>query len=334
MRWEEPRGKDTINVAKETTKMASKSYNKLGVDERLWSIILGLGLLLAGCGSGAAAANVATGELTDAPVPTVVYQDASGVSDVLPEVTVVSPIADFIDGPANDLSTLAEIHDGTARCMQDLGWDYVAPDVSVLDGAKPPSTLGALRQWTETYGYGITTQTGQPSAIRESIEAQYEYQAHLGTDARARYQSDLSGPGGTDESVPIGADRPGCAPQAERDAYQDVPAANGALLEALGERLGVLWASEEYVTALDGWRGCMSTQGFDFVRQGDAKQAVLDRSVASSDVKELQTYERSVAVADLACAESTLLPVAVPSEAQVVDDLVARFPEYAASAGR
>jgi hypothetical protein len=198
---------------------------------------------------------------------------------------------------------------------------------------KPPSTLGALQQWTETYGYGITTQTGQPNPTREAIDAQYEYEAHLGTAAMARYQSDLYGPDGTDESVQIGADRPGCALQAELHAYQDVPAANGALLDVLGERLQGLWASDEYVSALDGWRSCMATQGFDFARQGDAKEAVLDR-FGASDLEELQVYERSVAVADLACAESTLLPVAVLGEAQVVEDLVARFPEFAASGGR
>jgi hypothetical protein len=313
--------------------MVSRSYNNPGVGGRLSWTIVGLGFLLAGCGAGAAAANVATGETIDPAASAVVYQDASGVSVALPEDTVVSPVANFIDGPGNDRSVLAEIHDGTATCMQDLGWDYVAPDVSELDGLKPPSTLGALQQWTETYGYGITTQTGQPNPTREAIDAQYEYEAHLGTAAMARYQSDLYGPDGTDESVQIGADRPGCALQAELHAYQDVPAANGALLDVLGERLQGLWASDEYVSALDGWRSCMATQGFDFARQGDAKEAVLDR-FGASDLEELQVYERSVAVADLACAESTLLPVAVLGEAQVVEDLVARFPEFAASGGR
>lgn len=317
-----------------TTEMESEPNTMPRVKARLSWIVVGMGLLLAGCGAGALAASGPAGDAADVQVHAVATQEASAVSDVLPEDTVVSPIADFIDGPGNDLSTLAEIHDGTAACMQDLGWDYVAPDVSELDGLKPPSTLGALRQWTETYGYGITTQTGEPNPTREAIDAQYDYEAQLSQAARVRYQSDLYGPEGTDESAPIGADRPGCALQAELHAYQDVPAANGALLDVLGERLQGLWSSDEYVSALDGWRSCMTTQGFDFVRQGDAKDAVLDRISTSSDMDELQTYERSVAVADLACAESSLLPVAIPGEAQVVEDLVARFSQYAASAGR
>ena len=144
----------------------------------------------------------------------------------------------------------------------------------------------------------------------------------------------MNGPEGTDESAPIGADRPGCAPQAERSAYEHVPAAKGAFLEVLGEKLQDLWASDEYVSALNGWQSCMTTQGFDFARQGDAKEAVLDRIATSSDVEELQAYERSVAAADLACAESTLLPVVIPSESQIVESLVGRFPEFAAAAGR
>ena len=314
--------------------MASKTYNKTGVKAHLSWIIVGLGLLLAGCGASAAATNAGVGDATEAPEPAALSQEASGVSIAPPEDTAVSPVADFIDGPGNDLSVLAEIHDGTAMCMQDLGWDYVAPDVSELDGLKPPSTLGALRQWTETYGYGITTQPDQGIAYRSAIDGQYDYQAQLSQDARARYESDLYGPEGTDESVPIGADRPGCAPQAERDAYEDVPAANKTLLEVLGDRLQELWASDEYVSALNGWQSCMTTQGFDFVRQGDAKEAVLDRIGTSSDVEELQAYERSVAIADLACAESTVLPVAILSEAQIVESLVDRFPEFAAAAGR
>jgi hypothetical protein len=320
-------------MAKERIKLASRSYNQLGVGGLLSWTIVGLGLLLAGCGAGAAAANVATGEKIDAAASGVVYQDASGVSVAPPEDTVVSPVADFIDGPGNDRTVLAEIHDGTATCMQDLGWDYVAPDVSKLDGLEPPSTFGALQQWTETYGYGITTQTGQPNPTREAIDAQYDYEAQLSQAARVRYQSDLYGPEGTDENAPIGADRPGCAPQAERAAYEDVPAANRALLDVLGERLQGLWSSDEYVSALDGWRSCMAAQGFDFARQGDAKEAVLDR-FGATDLNELQMYERSVALADLACAESTLSLVAVPGEAEIVADLVARFPDFAASAGR
>ena len=314
--------------------MASKTYNKTGVKAHLSWIIVGLGLLLAGCGASAAATSAGVGDATDAPELAALSQEASGVSIALPVDTVVSPVADFIDGPGNDLSVLAEIHDGTAACMQGLGWDYVAPDVSELNGLKPPSTLGALREWTVSFGYGVTTQTGQPNPIREAIDAQYEYEAQLSEDARARYESDLNGPEGTDESAPIGADRPGCAPQAERDAYEDVPADDKALLEVLGERLQELWASDEYVSALDGWRSCMTTQGFDFARQGDAKEAVLDRIGTSSDAQELQAYELSVATADLACAESTLLPVAIPSEMQIVESLVDRFPEFAAAAGR
>ncbi len=315
--------------------MTSESGTTPRVDVRLSWIIVGLGLVLAGCGAGAAVASDDPRSLTDAPAPAAMaIQDAPGVSEALPADTVVSPIADFIDGPGNDLSTLAEIHQGTAKCMQDLGWDYIAPDLSVLDGSKSPSTLGALREWTATYGYGITTQPGQGSAIREAIDAQDAYQAQRGPEARARYLSDLHGPDGTDEGAPICADRPGCAAQAERDAYADVPAADGTLLEVLGGMLEDIWASEEYVAALNRWHTCISDQGLDFARKGDAKRTVLDRIGTSSDLEALQAYELRVATADLACAESTLLPMAIPLEAQVVGELVARFPEYAAAGDR
>ena len=266
--------------------------------------------------------------MAPASVPTVADTSASLSAD-----TVVSPVAEFIDGPGDDVATLRVLHEGTARCMQDLGWDYTAPDVAALDQAKPLSTLGALRAWTATYGYGITTQPDQGTTIRAAIDAQEAYQEQLDPEAQARYQADLYGPDGTDESAPIGAERPGCAAQAEHDAYADVPAANGALLEVLGRKLEAIWASDDYRVALDGWRACMQERGFDFAGPGEAKQSVLDR-FTNGAVGELQDYERRVATADLTCAESTLLPVTIPLEAAAVEELVVHFPQYAAAASR
>ncbi len=312
--------------------MSTRSDAAARVDRRLRWLVVGFGLLLAGCGGAAAAMNPGQGT-PDAPAPpaSAPAVAAAGASEVLSADTVVSPIAEFINGPGDDLTTLREIHEGTARCMQNLGWDYTAPDVTTLDHEKPPSTLGALRVWTTSYGYGITTQPDQGTTIRAAIDAQEAYQEQLDPEAQARYQADLYGPDGSDEGAPIGADRPGCAAQAEHDAYADVPAANGALLDVLAHELGEIWASDEYRAALDEWRSCMQERGFDFTGPGEAKQSVLDRFTAGG-VNELRDYERRVATADLTCAESTLLPVTIPLETAAVGQLVVQFPQYAAAA--
>ncbi len=310
--------------------MATATDSASREDLRLWLVAVGFGLLLAGCGVAAAEVNPGHG-IPNAPSTSVT---AAGTSpEPLPADALVSPVAEFLNGPGDDLTTLRAIHEGTARCMQDLGWDYIAPDVAQLDHTKPPSTLGALETWTAAYGYGITTQPDQSSPIRAGIDAQAAYQEQLDPETRARYLSDLYGPDGTDESAPVGADRPGCAAQAEHDAYAPVPAANAALLDVLAQKLREMWARDEYLAAVDRWRSCMQERGFDFSDPAEAKQSVLDR-FGTGAVNELQDYERRVATADLACAESTLLPVTIPLEAAVVEELVAQFPQYTAAVSR
>jgi hypothetical protein len=204
-----------------------------------------------------------------------------------------------------------EVQAAIRDCMVDEGFEYIPIDPSTMNiqiatpGDRPPA------EFTETYGYGVTTMLGERladgeiagggggvgiatssdgqddpnSAIREALsEADREaYDKALHGELREGQDGEVSvaiGPGGEvrsgeEDGPTFSLDDAGCFGQAQEEVGQPLsdPEIGGELRE-LEERIET---DGRTVDAIEAWSACMGDAGYDYASPRDIREALESR---------------------------------------------------------
>ncbi|MEV0439700.1 hypothetical protein AB0I46_12200 [Streptomyces spectabilis] len=204
------------------------------------------------------------------------------------------------------------------RCMKRAGFAYPAARAPLPEAFDDAEALVDLDR-RKRYGYGIAARppaAGPPPA---------PYYTGLDEDRRRRFDLAFSGPPGVKKEVETGmgtvrvADR-GCGAEARRRLTGDVVswARMYYVPQALNGRLDAQVPRQPgYVSALTGWRVCMTERGHPFPTPEKARKSLAD-AYGNSGRKNAQLKaddafrwkERAIAVADGECALKMRLPQA------------------------
>jgi len=178
---------------------------------------------------------------------------------------------------------IVEGEDGVARCMGDLGFEYVpAPDsyVSVaqedLEGPHPGS-----REYAQEYGYGIARAPGIVTSSGE--DPNQEIVEGLAPEALAEYEIALNGDVATWGDEPPPLEKQGCRGQGLADVWSGEPDPLAAEAQAELERIETeLVPADERVAALDArWAACMADAGHPgLISHSAAKEALAEEYLA------------------------------------------------------
>lgn len=255
------------------------------------------------------------------------------------------------------------VQEDTATCMIEQGFQFtvsVAP-IPVMFAEKDSMPLG---QWTEMYGYGVSTSADAMLSI-QAADPNTQYLLGLPPSEREAYLVALVGEilGGSQSPL---VEQP---PLAEQGCTGAAVLAHGgsAITEDLEvvnqefqERTQAMQASSEMQAPLASWQECMATEGFSFrtheaivdniagqlnsllfpvqdqSRSLDAEER--DRLFANPDsatellpgldidaLKKLQEWERRVALVDLACYDDHVKATLVPLRVHLEREIISEY---------
>lgn len=240
----------------------------------------------------------------------------------LANTDVVSPVLEFQGGGL----TSDEIHNAKTRavssCMQQRGWTY-EPLIQRTPIAEP-RTVEQLREFRREYGYGVFTVTeeGNEPGLR-AADRNHAYYSALGVDEQRDYRRDLNG-----DVEGSGATALEGSCEALGNAATGIPIDDQAVMTELQILYGAIRQSIEFQGAVEDWRACLADRGFEFDRDGSPIDLLFDRARSGIPTQELAALEVEIARADFECAFSTTMPVLHSLEAEIVRELVERYPEW------
>lgn len=222
-----------------------------------------------------------------------------------------------------------ETEEAIARCMAELGFEYVPEEPRTRPGKADQQYLDMESvEFAEEFGYGLTTNEelygipveGWTDPNAEQVAAMSEAEAQAWDDA-------LWGPPHDEEAEPEdGWQMSGCTGRAWQEADDDSPLTDETLTAALDE-YAEAEAALVHDPALQGavgrWAECMADEGHDVEDLPDAR-AIVDelwyalpvvdetdptstttRREAEAAKAELKDTEIAVAVADATCREES-----------------------------
>ncbi len=248
--------------------------------------------------SGQPVSSLSTGSPETAPP----QSDASTQRSVPHDSTASAADSDpTFELPALSIGTLQEYPPGgqelvwsatqelVADCMRNSGFKYtpIPPEnfeASLLFATRvsgfPPAIAASV-------GYH-TTDTQLPVQISDALQKQQLAVAENVTrEENPAFVVALEGPEG-------GA---GCVAEAYYALFGDRVPATTLFSETIAPHLDILYKAIEndpsYIRALDNWRTCMNSKGFDFRTPTDARNAFFDRELSSDEI--------STATADAEC---------------------------------
>lgn len=240
----------------------------------------------------------------------------------LADEDLVEPLLEF----QSQGLTSAEFHNDRARtlssCMQQRGWTF-EPLLQNSNVAEP-RTVGELREFRSTYGYGQYT-TGElaDSSTQEAADRNHEYYVSLSADEQRAYREDLNGDISSEGNRPSEGS---CEALAE-DAVK-VPGTDQAVMAEMRILYEAALQSPEYLHAFDDWTACLNDRGYEVSRARPPFLLVEERAEAGAPMEQLVPFEVEVAVADFECALTTKMPVSHRLELEIVEELVEKYPEW------
>lgn len=283
---------------------------------RQWAgLLLVYAFLLAACSVAAAK-----------PGDSLIADGVPGAVVVIGDESVISPLIAFLGGgyPSGD-HRLAEQSRVIAACMVERGWVYEAIDPTA--GVDPePSTLGALLDWRSRHGFGLSLDPQSINRDKQIMDRNYEFWQSLDDDGRRRYLLDFDG--GTEG---VGPASPGSC-QARAEAATPAPIYDVAVTAMSQQEFDSVMSNGDMLAATQAWSACMAARGHSYLNRAEPVMDLLENSLSMS-ADEFRALEIEVAVADLECARTTTLPIQVKLEREVVQRIVAEFPEYATHSG-
>jgi hypothetical protein len=208
--------------------------------------------------------------------------------------------------------------------MASRGWSYTA--VTTAPPADPP-TIGALRSYRESVGYGIATSTYEADVAAVQA-ANLKYVNTLSSSARDRYYADL---GGGLPQLNTPANPQSCQALAMQEVRQGLPYFDDSVRPAIGQAQRSIINSATFLTAMSAWRSCMGAQGYQVNTLEDPRSQIdaAFRASNGSTLASIKAREVTMATADFTCQMSSVIPARQALELQEVASLKAQFPQYA-----
>jgi len=240
----------------------------------------------------------------------------------LVDTDLVSPLLDFQSGGL----TSDEFHNQTQRalasCMEQRGWTY---EPTLQDSSFPePRTVGELREFRRTSGYGLYTQPEPTDASpKRAADRNGEYYTSLDEDQQAQYRQDLNGDITSEGEVPVDGSCEALAEQAV-----DTPGTDQELMADMRSLYSAAHQTPEHMSAENEWKACLADRGYDIEGDGHPVNLVDELAAAEPPPEELADFEVEVAVDDFECALTTTMPVLHHLESEIVEELVVKYPKW------
>lgn len=245
------------------------------------------------------------------------------VTDSLADSDLVSPLLEFQSGGLSSDEFHSQTQRALSSCMQERGWNH---EPSLQNSAFPePRTVGELREFRHTNGYGLYTQP-EPTNVspaKRAADRNHDYYTSLDDDQQEEYRQDLNGDISSEGEEPVDGS---CEELAEHAV--DIPVTDEELMADMRSLYSAAHETPEYVSAEDDWRTCLADRGYDIERDGHPVHLVDEQAAAEPPPQELADFEVAVAVDDFECAMTTTMPVRHQMETEIVDELVEKYPKW------
>lgn len=230
----------------------------------------------------------------------------------------VSPLDLFADGSGITREAADRVEARTQSCMADRGWKY-SPNPNVL-GLSEPVTVGALRAYRATSGYGIAD---KPSV--RPVDPNQPLVQGLSSADQERWNRDLSA--GGEEGGATRPGPPGCRTQALSELLTSTPMANPQVRAKVAEARSRVAGHPEIVAAIEAWRSCMASKGFPNLATVPAARTMLrNEATSATDRNSLKEKELRLATSDFSCQEQTILGPLQRIESEAVAQLKSELP--------
>lgn len=210
------------------------------------------------------------------------------------------------------------ISQAISECMAALGWSYFPPSAPADDHAANFQTILTLRA---TDGYGLATSTLSPA----TPDANIAYMDSLAPAAQIAYVRALEG-SATDGSGYAPADDEACAASARVSVTKDIPFFQPEYADLQKIFISTMETDAAFVAATNAWVACMMSHGYLYSTfAGPRSDLIVQlRTLDRNDIGAIAAFrakEISVATVDSRCYEEFVLPVRVPLEQEIVQDL-------------
>ncbi|MFE9448386.1 hypothetical protein [Streptomyces sp. NPDC006739] len=223
-------------------------------------------------------------------------------------------------------------------CMEKRGFAYWTEEPrTAADGARRFPYVVDDPAWARAHGYGTDLyRARQREVLRDPNQ---RYLRSLPASRGPALVSALNGarPQGLSARLPNGVrvthSDQGCAAEAQRELYKDLPAWFRAtrVRDSLdGMRVGLVLGDAKYRAATEPWARCLRGRGYPYRSPAEARAAATEPGREWPHAREVR-----LASAEAACAESTgLASVAKSLDAKYRTELRRRYPEEAADLAR
>jgi hypothetical protein len=223
-----------------------------------------------------------------------------------------------------------EVENNIASCMKAQGFDYTPVDPTAQQQALTGKANLSEEEYTEQFGYGISTLFGKGNAQADPNE---RLRASLSGADRTAYDRALFGenPGVTfSEAVDSGdfSELGGCTRQATEAVYGG-SAALSSLVEKFDELDERIIQDQRMVKATEKWSACMLEKGYRYEEPDEIDSDIEERfksivgtgtrpgattaeqgtSYDSAALTQLQADEVKIAQADRDCEKKEIAPV-------------------------
>lgn len=239
-----------------------------------------------------------------------------------PDSAYYSPLNTFLFGGGSDPQTAVEQF--IERCMSSRGWRY-----SVSSANQTPQTIGGMRSFRQTYGYGVL------SSPDKGLAAEQDYVDSLTSDQQVRFYQDLgtSALGSVPDPQFASSYTTGsCTSSAIASAESYVPLYNDAARQAVGQAEKSIQSNPQFIDAIRRWSGCMSQYGYTVSVLEQPAQDIRSAEksgLTTAQMGDLRTTELKEAGVDFQCQEGSIMPVRQSLETAAVEQLRLQFPAYA-----
>jgi hypothetical protein len=228
----------------------------------------------------------------------------------------------FMNGGRTPPEEAAAVEQRVAVCMHAAHFDY---EPVPTDNPTFFNTIGGLRRYRSTWGYGVAALPPDDPAARATALRNAAYRDRLPAEERRRYDAVL---GVVPEGLPHDELPPpsvaGCAPQALREVRTGLPRMNAAIVRRV--TAGTFARDPRYVAAVATWARCMRDRGYEFDHPDDPQRSARDLPGKPADRRRAEV---ALAVADVECYVSHVHPVQATLERELLEGVVATFPAYA-----
>lgn len=200
---------------------------------------------------------------------------------------------------ADEEFNLIETAMGT--CMRERGWEYI-PAIIPDSAISEPRTVGELRAFRHTYGYGFATvELLVTEGERQSMTADpnLPYIDQLSDVDEQRFYEDREG---TFYGEPSDVERAhSCRGEAEAQVRASIPYYDERIRDLIAPFIEAADKDPVMLVAMATWRSCMEASGYDFTELNEPEVFIAEQLPTSSDLEGLAETEIRVATDDFDC---------------------------------